>query len=101
MRDGRLWFPTLQGVVIIDPSNSALDLAPPPVAIEEVIANGKKYARIPAELEAGTEALEIHFTGLSFVGPDKMRFRYMLQGLDDEWVDAGNRRVAYYTHLPP
>ena len=101
MRDGRLWFPTLQGVVIIDPRNSALDLAPPPVAIEEVIANGRIYPRAPAELEAGTNALEIHFTGLSFVGPEKMRFRYMLQGFDKDWVDAGNRRVAYYTRIPP
>jgi PAS domain S-box-containing protein len=101
MSDGRMWFGTIKGVAIVDPRSVKLDLAPPPVQIEEVVAQGRRFASMPERLSPGVRAIDIHFTGLSFVSPELMRFRYKLEGYDEDWVDAGTRRVAYYTHLHP
>lgn len=99
-RDGSLWFPTIEGVVRIDPDG--LNLLPPPVHIEQVLV-GKTPAdtRRPVEVRPGRGDLEIHYTGLSLAAPEKVRFRYKLEGYDADWVDAGGRRVAYYTNAPP
>ena len=101
--DGRLWFSTLGGVAIIDPAKIARNNVPPPVWNENVLIDGK-----PAEISAnelsigpGKHSLEIHYTSLSFIGPKKVAFRYRLVGFDRDWVDAGNRRVAFYTNLSP
>ncbi len=101
-RDGRLWFPTVKGVAIVDPSRLGSNTKPPPVAIEELIAD-KKFSALGREisLPPGTAQVELHFTGLSFVAPERVRFRYTLEGLDAGWIDAGTRRIAYYTNLPP
>jgi signal transduction histidine kinase/ligand-binding sensor domain-containing protein len=101
-RDGHLWFPTVLGVVEIDPDDLRINRLPPPVVVEEVRADGVAVdvARHP-ELPADLERLEIDFTGLSLAAPEKVRFRYRLVGSDRAWVDAGTRRTAYYTHLPP
>jgi DNA-binding NtrC family response regulator/ligand-binding sensor domain-containing protein len=100
-RDGRLWFPTIDGVAVFDPR--ALDNPlPPPVAIEEVRVNGAPVD--PASeitLAAGARSLEVRYTALSFVEPSKVRFRYRLDGVDPAFIDAGNRRTAYYTTVPP
>jgi len=101
-RDGRLWFSTTEGVVVIDPSRVARNPLVPPVVIEKVAADDTllslgEAARVPA----GTERLAIHYNGLSLLVPSRVRFRYKLEGYDAEWVDAGGRRVAYYTKLPP
>jgi len=101
-RDGRLWFPTIKGVAIVDPSSLGSNTKPPPLAIEGLTADRLSIA--PAEgisLPPGTGQVEVHFTGLSFVAPERVRFRYVLEGLDAGWVDAGTRRTAYYTNLPP
>jgi PAS domain S-box-containing protein len=100
MHDGRVWVSTIAGIVIVDPADLSSRLGRPPVVIEEVIADDRRYAT-PSRLPAGTRAIEIHFTGLSFVAPEKMRFRYRLAGLDGDWIDSGTRRVAYFTNLPP
>ena len=101
-RDGRLWFPTIKGVAIIDPSRLGSNTKPPPVAIEELIADKKSEApRDGILLPPGTGQVELHFTGLSFVAPERVRFRYTLEGLDSSWIDAGTRRIAYYSNLPP
>ena len=100
-RDGRLWFPTIAGVVVVDPRDASLRLTPPQVAIEDLVVDGRSYDALPDRLPAGTRTLEINFTGLSFVAPEKMRFRYKLEGLSGDWIDAGNRRTAYFTNLPP
>ena len=101
MSDGRIWFGSIRGIAIVNPADLDLDLAPPPVQIEGVVAQGRTYSSLPDRLPAGVRMLEIRFTGLSFVAPDQMRFRYKLEGFDDEWIDAGSRRSAFYTHLHP
>lgn len=101
-RDGRLWFPTSRGAVVIDPRE--LERAPvaAPVAIEEVVVD--RHPRPPGErvvAPPGSRDIEIHYTGLSFVNSPRMRFRYRLDGYDPDWVEAGTRRVAYYGSVPP
>lgn len=101
-RDGKLWFPTNQGVVMIDPEHLTVNELRPPVHIERVIID--KRAIDPtrqAELPPGKGELEFHYTGLSFLVPEKVRFKFKLDGYDDEWIDAGSRRVAYYTNISP
>jgi signal transduction histidine kinase/ligand-binding sensor domain-containing protein len=98
--DGKLWFATIKGLVSIDPVQSPAML--PPVVIEDVVLDREplpsgQAVRVPP----GKENLEIHYTGLSFTRPDQIRFRYKLIGLDKDWIDAGTRRAAYYSHIPP
>ena len=101
-RDGRLWFTTMAGVAVIDPNHIVRNELAPPVWIESV-----KFDKriVPLEngirLGPGLGSMEIEFTAPSFVAPSKMQFRYRLEGFDREWVDAGTRRTAYYTNLPP
>jgi signal transduction histidine kinase len=101
-REGKLWFPTVKGPVVVEPGKVTTNLLPPPVAIEQVLID-KTTAdpRGDVEIQPGKGDLEVHYTGLSFVDPEKVRFRYSLGGYDDGWVDAGTRRVAYYTNIPP
>jgi signal transduction histidine kinase/ligand-binding sensor domain-containing protein len=100
--DGRLWFATLAGVVTIDPHHIRTNPLPPPVIIEDALVDGR-----PAEPGAtnvfppGHGTLEVHFAGVTLVESQKARHRYRLEGFDEGWVDAGARRVAYYTNLPP
>jgi signal transduction histidine kinase/ligand-binding sensor domain-containing protein len=101
-RDGRLWFPTQGGVAVIDPTTVTPNPLPPPVAIEECLVDRKPAAFAPElRIEPGRENVEIEYTGLSFAKPDGVTFRYRLEGVDREWVEAGTRRTAYYSHLPP
>ncbi len=101
-RDGKLWFSTQKGMVIIDPLHLMRNTLMPPVVVEAIVANGKMISA-PHELElpAGTNNLEFQYTCLSFRIPARVQFKYMLEGYDVDWVDAGSRRVAYYTNLPP
>jgi signal transduction histidine kinase/ligand-binding sensor domain-containing protein len=100
MPDGKLWFPTIRGVVAIDPSNP--DPLPPPVHIEQALIGQRPVeSRQPIEVRPGQGDLEIHYTGLSFIAPEKVRFKYKLEGYDQDWVDARERRVAYYTNISP
>ncbi len=100
--DGRLWFPTKAGVLVIDPDRLGQRTAVPRVLIEQVVANGARVAtdRV-ARIEPSRRELEFHYTALSFVSATAVRFRYRLEGFDGEWVDAGARRTAFYTNLPP
>jgi signal transduction histidine kinase len=101
-RDGKLWFPTQQGVVVVEPEAMAFNTRPPPVVIEEFVVGREAVAfRDGVNIGPGQESFEIHYAGLSFIRPEQVRFRYKLEGLDADWVDADTRRVAYYTHLPP
>jgi len=101
-RDGRLWFPTGRGVAIVDPTRIPLNTEPPPVHIEEVL-----YDRVhlggptSATLPAGSKTVEFHYTATLFAKPERSRFRYRLEPFDADWVEAGTRRVAYYTALRP
>lgn len=100
--DGRLWFATMKGAVVIDPEHVAHNDLPPPVAVEGMLADHHALALDGAlRLPAGTHSLEVHYTGLSLLAPERVAFRYMVEGFDNGWVEAGSRRVAYYTNLPP
>ncbi len=102
MGDGALWFPTTRGIVIVDPTNLADNRLPPPVLVESATADGREApASGPVVVPAGTRNVEIRYTGLSLVAPEACRFAYRLEGFDPDWVDAGARRVAYYTNLRP
>jgi PAS domain S-box-containing protein len=100
--DGRIWFPSPWGVVMIDPEHILTNQIAPPVHIDRALVNGHEAAwskRITVPLGKGE--LEFHFTALSFIAPQKIRVRYQLEGYDKDWVEAGDRRVAFYTHLRP
>ena len=100
--DGRLWFANENFVQMIDPDHLDDNPIPPPVHVEEIVADHKSYApRDALRLPARTRDLEIAYTALSFVAPQKMRFRYKLEGHDSEWQDPGTRRQAFYSDLPP
>ena len=100
--DGKLWFANGSVAQMIDPSNLIRDTIPPPVHIEAVIADRKSYFLDRyLELPPRTRDLQIDYTALSFVAPQRVRFRYRLDGRDDSWHDSGNRRQAFYTDLGP
>lgn len=101
-RNGKLWFPTQDGVAVVDPQTVRINPQPPPVVIESAFVDRapvaiSKSLRVPP----GKENLEIDYTALSFVHSDQIRFRYKMEGLDSSWIDPGARRTAYYSHLPP
>jgi len=99
-RDGKLWFPTIKGVVAVNPKN--INPMPPPVIIEQVVVDKKPIPfQSNVELSPGQGDLEFHYTGLSLATPEKVRFKYKLEGFDNDWVDADTRRVAFYTNIPP
>lgn len=101
-RDGRLWFPTTKGAVMVDPDRFAINDQVPPIVIESLVVDSRILdARSSPGIEPGAEKFEFHYTGLSFRAPELVRFKYKLDGFDHDWVDAGTRRVAYYTNLPP
>ncbi len=101
-RAGKLWFPTAQGVAVIDPSRLARNELAPPVVVERLVVDRAEVALADSlRLPRGSRAVEFHFTALSFVDPSKVKFRYLLEGFDRDWVEAGARRDAFYTNLPP
>jgi PAS domain S-box-containing protein len=100
--DGRIWFPSPLGVVMIDPAHIPVNRFAPQVHIERVRVNGKEVGRNDhAVVPPGKGELEFHYNALSFIAPQKARFRYRLEGYDKDWVDAGERRMAFYTNLKP
>ena len=101
-RDGRLWFPTRQGVSVIDPAAVTPDRVPPSVMIESLLVdNVAKSASGPLRIPPGKPDLEISYTAPNFINAAQTHFKYKLDGLDTDWVEAGGRRTAYYSHLPP
>ncbi|MDB6025711.1 MAG: putative two-component system sensor kinase [Verrucomicrobiales bacterium] len=108
--DGRLWFATTKGVVVADPKFKVND-APPPVVIDELLADKKAVGCDPTtklmiasssfSIPAGRGELEFHYAALSFPASEKNRFKYKLAGVDPDWVEAGTRRVAYYNNIGP
>lgn len=100
--DGRLWIPTSAGLTTIDPRQILRNKTPPPVHIQKIVAGGKSYG--PAEslaLPAGTRDCEFDYIGLCFADPSKVRYRYKLEGYDEQWVEAGTRSQAFYSNLKP
>jgi signal transduction histidine kinase len=100
--DGRIWFATTKGLAWINPRISIRNTVPPPVLIESVVANGRQHSiSTPVSLPPGTANLQIAYTATSLTVPERVRFRYRLEGQDREWQDAGTRREAFYTNLDP
>jgi diguanylate cyclase (GGDEF)-like protein len=101
-RDGRLWFPTVKGLAVIDPARLRQNTLVPPVVMERVVVDD---VAVPMEegvaLAPGRRRIELQYTGLSLLEPSRVAFRYMLEGFDEGWVEAGSRRSAFYTNLPP
>lgn len=107
--DGKLWFvANNNGVSVIDPHQLSMNQLPPPVHIEQIIAGGRTYwqnllgaASSNPRLPALVRDLQIDYTALSFAAPEKVQFRYKLEGWDRDWQAAGTRRQAFYSNLPP
>jgi signal transduction histidine kinase/ligand-binding sensor domain-containing protein/ActR/RegA family two-component response regulator len=100
--DGTLWFASIRGAVRVDPARVP-DVPPAPgVLIESLLIDGVARAiDRPLEVPPGMQGLEIHYTARTLAASEAVRFRYRLSGFEQEWVDAGSRRAAYYTNLPP
>lgn len=115
MKSGQLCFSTIKGLVIIDPRQQEIDTQPPLVLLEEVMVD-RQSQRIRPRTEStddvdtppfaitiapGPREIDFYYTGLNFAAPEKVQFRFRLDGWDHDWVEAGARRVAYYQRLPP
>ena len=102
--DGRLWVATARGVAIVDPRVNSRNTVAPPARVEEVLIDGAPTdapAQGQLRIPAGTQRLEVRYTALSLRAPERVTFRYLLEGYDREWVDAGANRTAHYTKLAP
>jgi ligand-binding sensor domain-containing protein/signal transduction histidine kinase len=100
--DGTLWLAARDGVTMVDPRHLPYNKLPPPVHVEQVVADRRPYdPSAPLSLPPLVRDLQIEYTALSFVAPEKVLFRYKLEGRDRDWQDAGNRRQAFYTDLAP
>lgn len=100
--NGNIWFPTQDGLVMVNPDSITQNTLPPPVVIEEVKSKDESVAKSGDKimLNPRQRDFEIKYTGLSFMVPEKVRFRYRLKGFNDNWIDAGTRRIAFYTNVP-
>ena len=120
---GRLWFPTLKGLVVVDPGVHLSKLPEPAVLLEQISVDGVRHSpfspsisptapqdKLPdltgtkdqvLNLGPGRHSIEFQYTAIGFDSPERIRFRYRLHGLDPDWVEAGNRRVAFYSYVPP
>lgn len=101
--DGRLWFSTDEGVAVIDAKRTQKNPTPPPVRIEGFVADGQSQTLSSAALSLPrlTRDVRFEYTALSLTAPALNRFRYQLEGIDTGWVNAGNRREAFYSNLQP
>jgi signal transduction histidine kinase/ligand-binding sensor domain-containing protein len=99
--DGRIWFGLRAGVVSVDPEDPSLNSPVPPVSIVRAIADGKTFNNKNARLAARTRNLEVDYSAVSLNRASRVRFRYKLEGLDQDWIEAGTRRQAFYNNLSP
>jgi signal transduction histidine kinase/ligand-binding sensor domain-containing protein len=107
--NGHLWFATPKGLVEVDPAHFPINTIPPPVALERFAVDDVAQAFFPSKsgatvslvVPAGHVHFQFDYAGLSFTAPQKVRYRFMLDGFDRGWTEAGTRRSAYYTNIPP
>ena len=103
--DGRLWFATAKGLVAVDPAFVKTNSRPPPVLIEEMSVDDQKFADgnsvASLRVSPGRHRLDFKYTALSFVVPEKVRFKCRLAPFDPDWVDTGAKRQASYNYIPP
>ena len=101
MGDGRMWFATVDGVVMVDPARTRAAAAPP-ITIGRVLIDGQRADPTgPITLPAGAKSVEFHYGAIHFTAPERVHYQYRLEGFDRDWIDAKNRRVASYTNLNP
>src|SRR5438045_1033376 len=100
-RDGHLWIATARGIAVVDPVARVRNPVPPPVHVEEILIDGMPAPAGALRIPPGAQRLEIRYTALSLRAPERVTFRYMLDGYDRDWIDAGTNRVAHYTKLAP
>ena len=101
LKDGTLWFATLKGIALVDPEHMPVNRVAPQVAIERVSVDDVAQGGLTdLKIAPGRSHYEFDYAGLSFVAPQKVEYAYRLEGFDPDWVQAGTRRVAYYTNLP-
>jgi two-component sensor histidine kinase/streptogramin lyase len=99
---GELWFATLKGAATVDPAHLAANRVPPLMNIEQISVDDKPViASDTVTIKPGGRRFAFEYAALSFAAPQKVRFKYRLDGFDHAWVDAGGLRTAYYTNLPP
>ena len=100
--DGRIWFATTDGIAYVEPQRIPKNNVPPPVQVETLSASGRDYSPWDAvKLPARTTNLQISYTALSLTIPERVRFRYLLEGVDNNWQEAGTRRITTYSNLGP
>jgi diguanylate cyclase (GGDEF)-like protein len=104
-RDGRIFFPTARGVAVVDPARETkTDLRAPPVHIKDVLIDGERTepgASGGIDVPPGKHRVEVSYIGLSLADPEKIRYRYRLEGFDPDWVEAGREAKAVYTNISP
>ena len=104
-QDGKLWFATPKGLVEVDPAHFPVNTVPPPVAVERFavddVTQPQPAPQSPVTIPAGHNHFAFDYAALSFVAPQKFHYRFKLEGFDHHWTDAGMRRTAYYTNIPP
>ncbi len=105
-RDGRLWFATLGGLSVVDPRQISTNQIAPQLGIENVLVDGVSKTKAGSagevvEVSSGRRQVEVQYTGLSFTAPERVRFKFRLEGFDSDWQEVGTRRAAYYLGLPP
>jgi len=111
-RDGKFWFPTMGGLAMIDPASIKANTQPPPVVIEGMRINNEPipfdawdfaihHPESAIRILPRQDNFEIQYAALSFINSENLRFKYKLEGADQDWVDAGTRRTAYFSHLSP
>ncbi len=98
--DGKLWFPTVKGFSVVDPRS--VDLRSGPSALLEQVLINNRHTAVSDFVAAppGKGSLEFQFTAPTSIDPEKLQFRYMLEGFDKDWIEAGTRRTAFYTNIP-
>lgn len=101
--NGTFWFPTIAGAATINPDHVPINQLEPPVVVEELIVNQEPISVYDEDITipAGKSSFELRFTALSLLFPQKVRFRYKLDGFDKDWIEAGTRRTAFYTNISP
>ena len=100
--DGCLWFPTPKGIVVVDPKKLQKNNLSPPVVIEKVIIDRTEYSPYDyGYFSPGSGQVEIYYGGMSFIAPQKVHYRYLLEGFEKEWRNVGTRHSAFYTNLSP
>ena len=102
MSDGKLWFATIKGVATVDPDHLTINSLAPPLVIEQIKVDDQVVPlQTNASVMAGSTRFDFYYTAPSFIAPENVHFKYKLEGFDPDWIDGGNRRVAYYTNLRP